>query len=187
MQSEHSNAPVDHTQPVYQSLDVPDLENPSDSIEQGGELGFTNQLIFSSQAVADSALGFDHSWLAVAKSGVRCVLCTVRGFRLRCMMRSTARSGVLAQENKVKEGPCVDETAACKQCGLQSNWHKLETGVCGTAGDGLRDDELISIARLVALWKQITVSGALIGNFDAEQIAAACTWLERGAQGECPA
>lgn len=160
---------------------------PSDTNEQSSsELELINNSVYSGQPVGESGPVVDPSWFAVAKSGVGCVLCTIRGFQLQCMRSSILSSGsssVIAKESKDKEAPYVDRAVACKKCGLQYDWHKLDMQVSGRADDRLLDNELVRVARMVALWKDMMSAGALIGNLDAKQIGAACIWLETGEQG----
>ncbi len=47
----------------------------------------------------------------------------------------------------------------------------------------LRDEELVRIARILALWEQMRSIGASLAGFDTKQMAAACMWLVAGDQG----
>ncbi len=167
----------DARQPAF---DVIDFGLPIQTSDPTSELELVDNNILSSQAGANCASELDPSWFAVAKSGVGCVLCTVRGFQLRC---GRSVIGMAAKESEGKDIQCVDGTAACEQCGLQHNWHTPNMRVCGRADDRLRDDELVCVARVVALWEQMKSASASLGKIDTKQMAAACIWLETGSQG----
>jgi hypothetical protein len=166
---------------------VIDYRMPIQTNQQSSELELieNNSIVSSGQAGADDAAGLDPSWFAMAKSRVGCVLCTVRGFQSRCMRGATSgvTSGSAATESRAKEVRYEDETAACKQCGLRYDWHEANTYISERADDRLRDNELVCVARMIALWEQMKFVGPSLGKLDTKQMAAACIWLETGARG----
>lgn len=129
----------------------------------------------------DGVAELDPSWFAVAKGRVGCVLCTVRGFQQQCMRGVTSGSAAV-KGYKAKEVQHATGIGACEQCGLHYDWHKPNMLGLETADNRLRDDELVRVARVVALWEQTKLASALVGKFDAKKIAAACIWLETGTQ-----
>ncbi|OAQ58899.2 hypothetical protein VFPPC_16935 [Pochonia chlamydosporia 170] len=167
-------------EPCQPTIDVNDAEAPNRPIEQSSQpkVELIDQPISSSQSRLDSAR-LDPSWFAVAKSRACCVLCTVRGFEWRCMLSMTS-SAAAAKESRTKEAQRANRAAACDLCGLQDDWHETNTRGPEVADSRLQDDKLICVARMVALWEQMKLAGASIGNFDAKQMAVACTWLETG-------
>jgi hypothetical protein len=98
------------------------------------------------------------------------------------MPRETG-GGAAADEIRTKEEvQCANRAAACDLCGLEDNWHETNTRGSEVADSRLQDDKLVRVARVIALWEQMKLVGTSIGNFDGEQMAMACTWLETGAQ-----
>lgn len=173
------------SEPDRPAFDAIDLETPiqtsEETSEQGSGLELVENDISSGQPGSDGAARLDASWFTVARSGVDCVLCAVRGFQQRCMRSVTG--GGAATGRQAKEAQCANTMAACRQCGLQSDWHELNMSVRGITDGRLRDDELVCAARVVALWEQMKSAGASLGKLDAKQMAAACMWLETGARG----
>jgi hypothetical protein len=96
-------------------------------------------------------------------------------------MLSVTGSAVAAKESRTKEAQRANRAAACGICGLQDDWHETNTRGLGVADSRLQDDKLVRVARVVAIWEQMKLAGASIGNFDGKQMAVACTWLETGA------
>ena len=173
-------------QPTFEVIDFETpTETPTQTGEQSSELDIIiNNSSSSQDETNDAAAGLDPSWLAVAKSRVACVICTVRGFQVRCMRSATGSvtSGGAAAEVETEEAQCVDRMAACRQCGLLSDWHKLGMRACGKVDERLRDDELVRVARVLALWEQMKSVGAGVLGFDRKEMAEACVWLESGPQ-----
>jgi hypothetical protein len=167
-------------------LDVIDLATPTDTSEQNGELGLKiegfEESIYSGQAVSGGGTELDASWLAVAGSGVACVLCTVRGFQLRCVAGVAGgvagTSAGASKERSFGDGQNAMQASMCEQCGLGDDWG---------ADDRLRDSGFVHAARILGLWEQMKSFGtSLGGGFDTRQMAAACVWLETGAKGRRP-
>lgn len=170
------------SEPRRPAFDVTDFGTPMQTSEQSNELELIeNNIISSGQAGADDdAAGLDPSWFSMAKGRVGCVLCTVRGFQVRCLGLVT---GGAATENRTKEVHGEDRTAACKDCGLRFDWHEANMRTRERADDRLRDDGLVCAARMVALWEQMKSVGASLGKLDTRKMTAACIWLETSARG----
>lgn len=140
---------------------------PNGATADGGENS-------SSQVCVAVTEDIDLSWFAVAKSGVACVLCTVRGFQLRCADSADGRVTKATDATRVVRAP------ACNQCGLFRDWQTPDTRTHRLPDRRLYDEELVRAARMVALWEQMKLIGALPGGFSTTQMAAACMWLETG-------
>ncbi|KAL7940041.1 hypothetical protein V8C42DRAFT_349789 [Trichoderma barbatum] len=180
---DYTRDPTDVSELGQPAFDAVDFETPIQTNEQGSVMEAVENNISCGQAGADGAAGLDASWFAVARSGVACVLCTVRGFQLQCMGSVPGGGGGAATGSKAaNEAQWADKAVACKQCGLQSDWHEPDMRMGGRADERLRDDKLVCVARVVALWEQMKSVGASLGKFDAKQMAAACIWLETGAR-----
>ncbi|KAL7917308.1 hypothetical protein ACQKWADRAFT_325925 [Trichoderma austrokoningii] len=178
--TENSTGVTEPGQPTFEAVDFGTSMRMN---EQSRELELAESSISSGEAGDNGAAGLDASWFAVARSGVDCVLCTVRGFQLRCV-RSVTTGGGAATGSKAGEAQCADRSAVCKQCGLQRGWSELDIRKRGRADDGLQDGELIRVAGVIALWEQMKSAGASIGGFDAKQMAAAYADADVGADAD---
>lgn len=131
------------------AFNVIDFRTSMQTSRQSSELKImgNNTIASSSQAAADNAAGLNPSWFAIAKSRVDCVLCTVHGFQLQCIRGITGA----ATESRAKEVYCSNRAAACERCGLRRDWHKASICMRKRADERLQDNELVCVARIIAL------------------------------------
>jgi hypothetical protein len=92
------------------------------------------------------------------------MLCTVRDFQLRC----TGGLAGYTIQNEADEIQVADESQSCRRCSLPINW---------CTDERLHDEELVRVARILALWEQMRSIGTSLAGFDSKQLAAACMWL----------
>lgn len=75
-------------------------------------------------------------------------------------------SGAAAKDSGTEEVQRATKAAACDLCGLPDDWHEANTRGLEVATSRLQDDKLVRVARVVALWEQMKLASASIGNFD---------------------
>lgn len=169
-------APSSNT-PDHQASTALAIGTPEQTTDQNTE---TDDGDSSAQVTNYSVADIDPSWVAVSKSGVNCVLCTIYEFRLRC----TGGLPGGATQDRTDEERVTDRSRRCGRCGFRFDQRTLDTSATtSTADERLHDDELVRVARIVALWEQMRSIGASLASFDTKQMAAACIWLGAGDQG----